>query len=287
MLRLIPWTKTANLFRCRLFSDALLRKSISMRLLRVLQGPPSSPPRSQTTDITLTTRRRSPISNLNLVGNLLPETGERNPMVILNISSPPSRPGLDSHINDNYCINPTKDTLNPVLDDYQQKSQVHVSCLDVVNPVHFIDLKGLPQKKGARPETCKTKIKHVKGVSFVVHCCFAFNVHSSAKKCGRLTAKILASLAVPGFYKRLLLVLKPNKGTLILDLSTINLYLHTATFKMETPETIILTLQQGKWVTSLDFIDAYFLIPVSPRSMKYPRFYLNVQTYQFTAFLLA
>ena len=30
---------------------------------------------------------------------------------------------------------------------------------------------------------------------------------------------------------------------------------------METPETIRTSLQQGEWVTSIDFKDAYFLIP--------------------------
>ena len=48
------------------------------------------------------------------------------------------------------------------------------------------------------------------------------------------------------FYNRLFLVPKPNnKWRPILDLSQLNLYLASATFKMETPETIRLSLQQG------------------------------------------
>ena len=69
----------------------------------------------------------------------------------------------------------------------------------------------------------------------------------------------------------------------ILDLSQLNLYLAPATFKMETPETITLSLQQGEWVTSLDFSDAYFHIPINHRSRKYLRFHLKGQTFQFTA----
>ena len=48
------------------------------------------------------------------------------------------------------------------------------------------------------------------------------------------------------------------------------------------PETIRLSLQKGELITSLDFSDAYFHIPISPRSRKYLRFHFNGQTYQFT-----
>ena len=52
---------------------------------------------------------------------------------------------------------------------------------------------------------------------------------------------------------------------------------------METPETIRLSLQTGEWVTSLDFSDAYFHIPIAQTSRKYLRFFLFKQTFQFTA----
>ena len=41
--------------------------------------------------------------------------------------------------------------------------------------------------------------------------------------------------------------------------------------------------QKGEWVTSLDFSDTYFHIPIHPRSRKYMRFFLNKRAYQFTA----
>ena len=86
------------------------------------------------------------------------------------------------------------------------------------------------------------------------------------------------------FYNHLFLVPKPNrKWRPILDLSRLNLFLNTGTFKMETPETIRLSLKTGEWVTSLDFSDAYFHIPIAPRSRKYLRFFLFHQTFQFTA----
>ena len=86
------------------------------------------------------------------------------------------------------------------------------------------------------------------------------------------------------FYNCLFLVPKPgNKWRPILDLSQLNLFLKTNTFKMETPETIRVSLHKGEWVTSLDFSDAYFHIPIHPRSRKYHRFFLNNKAYQFTA----
>ena len=85
-----------------------------------------------------------------------------------------------------------------------------------------------------------------------------------------------------GFFNRLFLVPKPNnKWRPILDLSNLNLFLKTEKFKMETPETIRTSLQQGEWVTSIDFKDAYFHIPIQEQSRKYLRFHIQGQTFQF------
>ena len=87
-----------------------------------------------------------------------------------------------------------------------------------------------------------------------------------------------------GFFNRLFLVPKPNnKWRPILDLSKLNLFLKTEKFKMETPETIRTSLQQGEWVTSVDFKDAYFHIPIQEQSRKYLRFHVQGRTYQFKA----
>ena len=87
-----------------------------------------------------------------------------------------------------------------------------------------------------------------------------------------------------GFFNRLFLVPKPNnRWRPILDLSKLNLFLKTEKFKMETPETIRTSLQQGEWVTSIDFKDAYFHIPIQEQSRKYLRFHVEGRTYQFKA----
>ena len=96
---------------------------------------------------------------------------------------------------------------------------------------------------------------------------------------GKLVVEKVVIKSSLAFYNRLFLVPKPNrKWRPILDLSQLNLYLSTNTFKMETPETIRVSLQIGEWVTSMDFSDAYFHIPINQRSRKYLRFFLYNQT---------
>ena len=68
----------------------------------------------------------------------------------------------------------------------------------------------------------------------------------------------------------------------ILDLSALK-FLSVKIFKMETPETIRISLKQGEWVTSLDFSDAYFHIPIHTGSRKFLRFHFRNQSYQFWA----
>ena len=87
-----------------------------------------------------------------------------------------------------------------------------------------------------------------------------------------------------GFFNRLFLVPKPNnKWRPILDLSKLNPFLKAESFKMETPETIRISLQQEEWVTSIYFKDAYFHIPIQEQSRKYLRFHVEGRTYQFKA----
>ena len=97
------------------------------------------------------------------------------------------------------------------------------------------------------------------------------NYHNSAKQ----------SFLVEALYQLILfLVPKPNnRWRPVLDLSTLNTFLNTGSFKMETPETIRTSLQAGEWVTSIDFKDAYFHIPIHSQSRKYMRFHLQSRSY--------
>ena len=47
--------------------------------------------------------------------------------------------------------------------------------------------------------------------------------------------------------------------------------------------TIMTSLQQGEWVGSIDFKDAYFHIPIQEQSRKYLRFFTQGRAYQFKA----
>ena len=86
------------------------------------------------------------------------------------------------------------------------------------------------------------------------------------------------------FFNQLFLIPKPNnRWRPILDLSTLNTFLSTESFKMETPETIRTSLQAGEWVTSIDFKDVYFHIAIHSQSRKYIRFHVQGRSYQFKA----
>ena len=103
-------------------------------------------------------------------------------------------------------------------------------------------------------------------------------VSAREQKCSRTGSNSL------GFYNRLLLVPKPyNQWKPILDLSTLNTFLNTELFKVETPETIRTSLRAGEWVTSIDFKDTYFHIPIHSQSRKYMRFHVQGQSYQLKA----
>ena len=74
----------------------------------------------------------------------------------------------------------------PSLDNVPKHSKHLVSC-HVANHVQYAISKGLPQKKGIRPAVKETKIKLVKGASFVNHCISAKsvpNVPSVVKELG-------------------------------------------------------------------------------------------------------
>ena len=63
----------------------------------------------------------------------------------------------------------------------------------------------------------------------------------------------------------------------------LNGFLQPAIFGTQTPETIRTSLQLGEWVTSIDFKDTYFHIPIHSQSRKYMHFHIQGQSYQFKA----
>ena len=88
----------------------------------------------------------------------------------------------------------------------------------------------------------------------------------------------------PGFYSRIFLVPKKNgKLRLIIDLSTLNHYVLTQSFRMETQKKVRNSIHPKDWAFSLDLTDAYLHVLIHPMSRKYLCFTLNNKIFQFRA----
>ena len=77
----------------------------------------------------------------------------------------------------------------------------------------------------------------------------------------------LAPLPSLGFYSRLFVVWKTSGSWRpVIDLSTLNLYVDVAHFRMETIQSVLLSVRQGDWMASIDLKEAYLQVPVHPDS---------------------
>ena len=81
----------------------------------------------------------------------------------------------------------------------------------------------------------------------------------------------------PGFYSRLFLV-KNASGSWrpIIDLSTLNGFITSSRFHMETPRSVLNSIRPGDWME-----DAYLQVPVHHDSRRYLRFVVDGKTFQF------
>ena len=86
----------------------------------------------------------------------------------------------------------------------------------------------------------------------------------------------------PGFYSRLFLIKKASGSWRpIIDLSTLNDYIASSRFHMETPWSVLNSIRPGDWMTSLDLQDAYLQVPVHHDSRRYLRFVVGGKPFQF------
>ena len=86
----------------------------------------------------------------------------------------------------------------------------------------------------------------------------------------------------PGFYSRLFLVKKASGSWRpIIDLSTLNGFITSSRFHMETPRSVLNSIRPGDWMISLDLQDAYLQVPVHHNSCRYLRFVVDGKTFQF------
>ena len=108
---------------------------------------------------------------------------------------------------------------------------------------------------------------------------------------GEVTQALIAKSAVElaplpslGFYSRLFVVWKTSGSWRpVIDLSTLNLFVDVSHFRMETIQSVLLSVCQGDWMASIDLKEAYLQIPVHPESRRFLRFVAHGQVYQFTA----
>ena len=93
----------------------------------------------------------------------------------------------------------------------------------------------------------------------------------------------LAPLPSPGFYSRMFVVWKTSGlWTPVIDLSVFNRFIFK-TPKMETIQSVLLSVRQGDWMVSIDLREAYLQVPVHLDSRKYLRFVAFGKPYQFWA----
>ena len=91
----------------------------------------------------------------------------------------------------------------------------------------------------------------------------------------------MAPLPSPGFYSRLFVVMKASGAWRpVIDLSTLNLRIQQTSFKMETLQSVLLSVRPGDWIVSLDLKDAYLQVPMHPDSRKFLRFMVGGKVYQ-------
>ena len=88
----------------------------------------------------------------------------------------------------------------------------------------------------------------------------------------------------PGFYNRLFLVEKvTGDWRPVIDLSHLNEFVLQTPFRMEAVASVLLSIQEGDFLASIDLKDAYFQIPIHQSSRKLLRFLSRGIVYQFKA----
>ena len=92
----------------------------------------------------------------------------------------------------------------------------------------------------------------------------------------------LAPLPSLWYYSWLFVVMKASGSwRLVIDLSLLNLKIQKTSFKMETLQSVLLSVRAGDWMVSLDLKDAYLQVPMHLESRKFLRFVACGKIYQF------
>ena len=94
----------------------------------------------------------------------------------------------------------------------------------------------------------------------------------------------LAPVPSPGFYSRLFVVWKTSGSWRpVIDLSHLNRFVDVSHFRMETIQSVLLSVRQGDWMPSIDLKEAYLQVPVHPESRPFLCFVSKGHVFQFKA----
>ncbi|XP_066946938.1 uncharacterized protein [Macrobrachium rosenbergii] len=86
----------------------------------------------------------------------------------------------------------------------------------------------------------------------------------------------------PGFYSRIFVAPKSGGSWRpIIDLSSLNRFIISPKFHMETSQLVLRSVRRDDWMISVDLKDAYLQVPVHPESRKFLRFSGPTGTFQF------
>jgi hypothetical protein len=90
-------------------------------------------------------------------------------------------------------------------------------------------------------------------------------------------------IGTQGYCSTFFLVPKKDSSDMrpVINLKKLNKFIHTPTFKMHTPLSVLRLIKKNSWLASIDLKDAYFHVPMNPSFYKYLRFAFDNQMYQF------
>ena len=124
---------------------------------------------------------------------------------------------------------------------------------------------------GAHPYAILQSLVHQRG------CAWGGHPGSDCQGCGGACSASLSRLLQPSVCG------VENLGCPVIDLSTLNRFVDVLHFRMETIQSVLLSVRQGDWMTSIDLKEAYLQVPIHPESRPFLRFVAHGRTYQFTA----
>ena len=100
---------------------------------------------------------------------------------------------------------------------------------------------------------------------------------SCSQECGGACSSAFPRLFTAGLWKT------SGSWRPVIDLSILNLFVDVSHFRMETIQSVLLSVRQGDWMASINLKEAYLQVPVHPDSRRFLRFVAQDNVYHFSA----